>query len=59
GATLAQHVRQMLPALPIVLISGHRGDATHTANFPFVQKPYTPQTLVSALQEAMLAVDPY
>lgn len=55
GVMLAQRARQMLPGLPIVLISGHRGEVDDVADFPFVHKPYTPQALVAALQEALLA----
>lgn len=55
GVTLARHARQMLPELPIVLISGHRGEFDEVADFPFVNKPYTPQTLVTTLQEALWA----
>lgn len=53
GVMLAQRARQMLPGLPIVLISGHRGEVDDIADFPFVDKPYTPQALVAALQEAL------
>ncbi|MDR7150658.1 signal transduction histidine kinase/CheY-like chemotaxis protein [Hydrogenophaga palleronii] len=53
GVMLAQRVRQMLPGLPIVLISGHRGEVDDIADFPFVHKPYTPEALVAALQEAL------
>ncbi|MBA4263838.1 MAG: hypothetical protein C0453_02040 [Comamonadaceae bacterium] len=55
GVTLARHARQMLPELPIVLISGHRGEFDEVADFPFVNKPYTPQALVTTLQEALWA----
>jgi len=53
GVTLAMRARQKLPDLPIVLISGHRGNAAAITDFPFVQKPYPPHTLVEALQEAL------
>jgi CheY-like chemotaxis protein len=53
GVMLAQRARQMLPALPIVLISGHRGEVDHVDDFPFVRKPYTPEGLLAALQEAL------
>lgn len=53
GLTMAQRARLMLPDLPIVLLSGHRGEGAAITDFPFVQKPYRPQALVAALQEAM------
>ena len=53
GVSLSRHVRKQFPGLPIVLISGHSGDVEDIGEFPFVAKPYTPETLVSALRGAM------
>ena len=55
GVTLSRHVLRQFPGLPIVLISGHGGDVEDLDEFPFVAKPYTPETLVSVLQHAMAA----
>lgn len=52
GVALAKQVRELMPALPVVLISGHRGNA-EDLDFPFIQKPCTPETLVAALEKAM------
>lgn len=53
GVALAKRVRQEQPDLPVVLISGHRGDAEDIGEFPFLQKPCTPQALVAVLEESM------
>ncbi|MBT9463038.1 ATP-binding protein [Hydrogenophaga sp.] len=52
GVALAKQVRELMPALPVVLISGHRGNA-EDLDFPFIQKPCTPEALVAALEKAM------
>ena len=41
--------------MPVVLISGHRGDVDDTAGLPLVRKPCTPDTLMQALQRAITA----
>lgn len=53
GVSLARRARTISPDLPIVLISGHRGDVDDADEFPFVQKPYTPETLILSLQQAL------
>lgn len=53
GVALAQEARQQWPELAIVLISGHRGDVGDEDEFPFVQKPCTPEVLVHTLQQAL------
>ncbi|WP_300650061.1 ATP-binding protein [Hydrogenophaga sp.] len=53
GVALARLARQQRPELAIVLISGHRGDVGDDNEFPFVQKPSTPEKLVRALHQAL------
>ncbi|WP_332747470.1 ATP-binding protein [Hydrogenophaga sp.] len=53
GVALARQVRERMPGLAVVLISGHRGDAENRDDFPFVPKPCTPETLVATLDKAM------
>ena len=40
GVQLAHSVRNAYPAIPIILISGYRGEERVTAGFPFVAKPF-------------------
>jgi len=55
GRALAQHARQLRPKMRIVLMSGYdevgRGAA---ANFPKLEKPFTPAQLAALLDEVML-----
>jgi FixJ family two-component response regulator len=55
GLTFASSVRESLPLLPIVLISGY-GDPPWKrlpcASFAFVPKPFLPATLRSAIAKA-------
>lgn len=53
GIALATHLRQMLPHLPVVLISGHAGDAPLPPGVPLLHKPCAPEALVAALEQAM------
>ncbi len=53
GVALARLARQHRPEMAIVLISGHRGDVGDDNEFPFVQKPSTPEKLVRALHQAL------
>jgi signal transduction histidine kinase len=53
GVALARRLRQDLPKLAVVLISGHSGDADMTDGFPLLRKPCAPDTLVAALREAI------
>ncbi len=53
GVALARHLRQDLPQMAVVLISGHSGNADMTDGFPLLRKPCAPETLVSVLHEAM------
>lgn len=53
GLALAKHLQQILPQLPVVLTSGHRGDAVPPPGIRLVHKPCPPAELVAALEEAM------
>lgn len=53
GIALAQHLRQKLPQLPVVLVSAHRGDAPIPEGVPLIHKPCSPEVLVAALEDAM------
>ena len=53
GIALANHLRQKLPHLPVVLISGHAGDAPLPPGVALLHKPCAPDTLVAALEHAM------
>ena len=59
GFTFVCAVRESLPTLPIVLISGF-ADSEQTkhpnTSFEFVQKPFSPTTLLSAIDSATNAM---
>lgn len=48
GVTLAQAVRSSFPAVPVILVSGY---AKPDAGFAFVEKPFLPATLMSAVRK--------
>ena len=53
GTALARHVRERLPALPIILTSGYERtraeDGDGTRNFAFLTKPYDHEELLAAV----------
>lgn len=53
GVTLARRLRQELPQLPVVLISGHSGDVALTDGFRLLRKPCSPEALVAVLHDAV------
>jgi len=55
GRALAQRARQLRPKMRIVLMSGY-DEAGHgaAANFPKLEKPFTPAQLAALLDEVML-----
>jgi CheY-like chemotaxis protein len=53
GVALARRLRQELPQLPVVLISGHSGDVALTDGFRFLRKPCSPEALVAVLFDAI------
>jgi two-component system NtrC family sensor kinase len=54
GLTLARHVRSRYPSIGIVLMTGHarETDKAMAEGFVVLQKPWTPQALSGALQQA-------
>ncbi|MED5617750.1 ATP-binding protein [Ideonella sp. BN130291] len=54
GLTLARHVRGRYPSIGIVLMTGHarETDKAMAEGFVVLQKPWTPQALSAALQQA-------
>ncbi len=61
GVEFAQHVRARWPGLPLLLMSGYSDaeivDGTDAARFPFVEKPFTSSSLLTAVAHAMVGVD--
>ncbi len=53
GVALARRLRQDLPKLAVVLISGHSGDVDMTDGFPLLRKPCAPDELVAGLLQAI------
>jgi CheY-like chemotaxis protein len=53
GVALANHLRQILPQLPLVLISGHHGDTSPPPGVRLLQKPCPPDVLVGAIEAAI------
>lgn len=53
GVALANHLRQILPQLPVVLITGHPGETQPPVGFHLVRKPCAPETLIHAIEQAM------
>lgn len=53
GVALARRLRQELPQLPVVLISGHSGDVALNDGFRLLRKPCSPEALVAVLYDAI------
>jgi FixJ family two-component response regulator len=58
GQQLAEHARDLAPELRIVLMSGHTDDivvrdAARHGDIAFVQKPFTRDSLLRAVEEAL------
>jgi CheY-like chemotaxis protein len=53
GVALAQRLRQDLPNLPVVLISGHSGSVTLPRGMRLLRKPCSPEALVAVLYDAI------
>jgi len=53
GVALANHLRQILPQLPVVLISGHHGDTVPPPGVRLLRKPCPPEVLAGAIGEAI------
>ena len=55
GVTVVSSVRELFPALPIILVSGYaelEPQRHPTTCFEFVQKPFRPATLLGAIENA-------
>jgi CheY-like chemotaxis protein len=55
GLTFVSAVRESLPALPIILMSGTstpERQAYPSTAFEFIQKPFLPETLLAAIESA-------
>jgi DNA-binding NtrC family response regulator len=56
GIDLAYSVRNSFPAIPVILISGY-GEEEYlkrtAASFPFIQKPFVPETILNAVRRIM------
>ncbi len=49
GHELARRLRSERPGLPLVYFSGHVGDVERPDDGPLLEKPFTPEALVSAI----------
>lgn len=58
GIAMANHLRQILPQLPVVLITGHPGENQPPRGLHMVRKPCAPETLVHAIEQAMARQQP-
>ena len=59
GLTFVCSARELFPALPIVLISGYAEPEEHrrlSTPFEFIQKPFLPDTLLTAIENATTKV---
>ena len=57
GCELAQQILQRIPSISVVLMSGHSRASlaqygVQQEEFAFLQKPFSPQTLIDAVNEA-------
>jgi two-component system cell cycle sensor histidine kinase/response regulator CckA len=58
GCELARQILQRIPSIPVVLMSGHSRASlaqygVQQEEFAFLQKPFSPQTLIDAVNEAL------
>jgi CheY-like chemotaxis protein len=58
GAELAEHLRKVAPALPILFMSGYTGTEVLRRGFneegvPFLQKPFSPDSLMAAVRRLL------
>ena len=61
GVDLAYSIRHSYPAVPVILISGFADEEAvkHAdADFAFIQKPFVPETILTACRRAMLTKVP-
>jgi signal transduction histidine kinase len=55
GTELARRLRNERPGLPLVYFSGHVGDVDRPQDGPLVEKPFSPEALVSAIGDVLPA----
>jgi two-component system cell cycle sensor histidine kinase/response regulator CckA len=58
GCELARQISQRIPSIPVVFMSGHSRASlaqygVQQEEFAFLQKPFSPQTLIDAVNEAL------
>jgi CheY-like chemotaxis protein len=63
GVELTRRLRELAPALPVVLISGYNEQLSVLQNFPhnhiaFLQKPFASPTLIAILRNLLSAPEP-
>jgi CheY-like chemotaxis protein len=51
GPSLAEHVRDSFPGVPVLFVSGYAAEATAIPASDFLPKPFRPQALVARVQE--------
>lgn len=56
GIDLAHAVKDSHPSLPVILVSGYAG--RNPGGFHFVQKPFMPDAIVKAIDNAMTGLVP-
>jgi CheY-like chemotaxis protein len=55
GIELARRLRSERPGLPLVYFSGHVGEVDRPDDGPLVEKPFSPEALVSAISSVLPA----
>jgi FixJ family two-component response regulator len=55
GVDLAHAVKNLAPALPVLLISG-RADKITVGSFPFVRKPLLPETILHVIEDLLIPI---
>ena len=58
GCELARQISQRIPSIPVVFMSGHSRASlaqygVQQEEFAFLQKPFSPQTLIDTVNEAL------
>jgi two-component system NtrC family sensor kinase len=54
GLDLAHSIRNVFPAIPVILISGYTQNApAGAASFPFIPKPFVQKTILKAVDTAI------
>lgn len=55
GASIAEQIRQLDPQAKIILISGYMDHGLEDSGIDFLQKPFTPSTLIEKVEAVMAA----